>query len=170
MSQLMALSVSVAVLGAVWSWICLGLAPSYLLVWVGFIAAACFFGAGGDQKALVRTIVGMIYGAVVAWITLMIISKGPQFQGAMGPIWDAIVIGVLVFFLVIVASVDVLSCVPANVYGFAAVAGYTLAKGNMADLTAGSFANPLILVAVSAACGGVLGYAMGQGATMLKAK
>lgn len=170
MSQLLALSVSVAVLGAIWSWICLGLAPGYLLVWVGFIGAACFFGAGGDTKALIRTIVGIIYGAVIAWITLLIISKGPQPSGAIGPIWDAIVIGVLVFFLVIVASIDVLSCVPANVYGFAMVAGYTLAKGDMADLTAASFANPLILVAVSGTCGGVLGYLMGQAANAIKAK
>lgn len=170
MSQLLALSVSVAVLGGIWAWICLSPAAGYLLVWVGFIGAACFFGAGGDNKALVRTIVGIIYGAVVAWITLLIISKGPAPQGWVGPVWDAIVIGVLVFFLVIVASIDVLSCVPANVYGFAMVAGYTLAAKAMESLTVASFANPLILVAVSGACGGVLGYLMGQLANALKGK
>jgi hypothetical protein len=168
MSQLLALSVSVAVLGAIWSWICLGPASGYLLVWVGFIGAACFFGAGGDQKALIRTIVGMVYGAIIAWITLMIISKVPV--PSLGAVWPAIVIGVLVFFLVIVASVEVLSVVPANVYGFAAVAGYALAIGAKGDLTAANFANPLIIVAVSAVCGGVLGYLMGQAANMIKAK
>jgi hypothetical protein len=168
MSQLLALSVSVGVLGAIWSWICLGPASGYLLVWVGFIGAGCFFAAGGDQKALVRTIVGIVYGAVIAWITLMIISKVPV--PSLGAVWPAIVIGVLVFFLVIVASIDVLSVVPANVYGFAMVAGYTLAKGNMDDLTVASFANPLILVAVSGVCGGVLGYLMGQVANAIKAK
>ncbi len=168
MSQLLALSVSVAVLGAVWSWICLGPLSGYLLVWVGFVGAGCFFAAGGDQKALIRTIVGIVYGAVIAWITLLIISKVPV--PSLGAVWPAIVIGVLVFFLVIVASIDVLSVVPANVYGFAMVAGYTLAKGNMDDLTVASFANPLILVAVSGACGGVLGYLMGQVANAIKAK
>ncbi len=170
MSQLLALSVSVAVLGGIWAFICLGLLPSYLLVWVGFIGAGCFFAAGGDNKALVRTIVGIVYGAVVATITLLIISKGPSFEGLAGNAWDAVVIGVLVFFLVIVASVEVLSCVPANVYGFAMVAGYTLAKGDMNDLTVASFANPLVLVAVSGVCGGVLGYLMGQLANAIKAK
>lgn len=168
MSQLLALSVSVGVLGAIWSWICLGPASGYLLVWVGFIGAACFFGAGGDQKALIRTIVGMIYGAIIAWITLTIINKVPV--PSLGAVWPAVVIGVLVFFLVIVASIDVLSCVPANVYGFAAVAGYTLAAGDKADLTAANFTNPLILVAISAACGGVLGYLMNQLANAIKAK
>ena len=168
MSQLLALSVSVAVLGAIWSWICLGPLNGDLLVWVGFIGAGCFFAAGGDQKALVRTIVGIVYGAVVAWITLMIINKVAV--PSLGAVWPAIVIGVLVFFLVIVAQIDVLSVVPANVYGFAMVAGYTLAKGNMDDLTSASIANPLILVAISGVCGGVLGYLMGQVANAIKAK
>ena len=168
MSQLLALLVSVAVLGAVWAFLCLGPLNGYLLVWVGFIAAACFFGAGGDNKALVRTIVGIIYGAFVGWVTLLIIAKVPV--PSLGAVWPAIVIGVLVFFLVIVASVDVLSCVPANVYGFAMVAGYTLSAGKMDQLTAASFANPLIIVAVSGACGGVLGYLMGQLANAIKAR
>jgi hypothetical protein len=30
----------------------------FALVWVGFIAAGCFFAAGGDTKALSKTIVG----------------------------------------------------------------------------------------------------------------
>ena len=38
----------------------------------------------------------------------------------LGVIWPAIVVGVTVFFLVIVASTDLLSVVPANVYGYAA--------------------------------------------------
>jgi hypothetical protein len=168
MSQLLALSVSVAVLGGIWAFICLGPLSGYLLVWVGFIAAGCFFAAGGDQKALVKTIVGIVYGAVIGWITLMIIAKVPV--PSLGTVWPAIVIGVLVFFLVIVASIEVLSCVPANVYGFAMVAGYTLAKGDMDDLTVASFANPLVLVAISGACGGVLGYLMGQVANAIKAK
>jgi hypothetical protein len=68
---------------------------------VGFIAAGCFFAAGGDIKALSKTIVGMIYGAIVAWIALLIIAKVPV--PGLGTVWPAIVVGVTVFFLVIVA-------------------------------------------------------------------
>jgi hypothetical protein len=77
MTELLALSVSVAVLGAIWAFIALGPLGGFALVWVGFIAAGCFFAAGGDTKALSKTIVGMIYGAIVAWIALLIIAKVP---------------------------------------------------------------------------------------------
>src|SRR5260370_20608258 len=115
MSEFLALSVSVAVLGGIWAFIALGHLVGFALVWAGFIAAGCFFAAGGDTKALTKTIVGMIYGAIIAWIALLIIAKAPV--PVLGTVWPAIVVGVSVFFLVIVASADILSCVPANVYG-----------------------------------------------------
>ena len=126
------------------------------------------FAAGGDTKALTKTIVGIIYGAVIAWIALLIIAKVPV--PALGTVWPAIVVGVTVFFLVIVASVDLLSCVPANVYGYAALVGYTLSAGKLGALTAADNSNPLFLIAVSAILGGGLGYLMGQLAGVLKPK
>ena len=110
----------------------------------------------------------MIYGAIVAWIALLIIAKVPV--PALGTIWPAIVVGVTVFFLPIVASADLLSCVPANVYGYAALVGYTLSAGKLDALTAADNSNPLFLIAVSAILGAVLGYLMGQLAGVLKAR
>ena len=146
--------------------IALGPLGGFALVWVGFIAAGCFFAAGGDTKALSKTIVGMIYGAIVAWIALLIIAKVPI--PALGTVWPAIVVGVTVFFLVIVASTDLLSCVPANVYGYAALVGYTLSAGKLDALTAADNSNPLFLIVVSAILGAVLGYLMGQLSGVLK--
>jgi hypothetical protein len=134
----------------------------------GVHRAGCFFAAGGDTNALTETIVGMIYGAVVAWIALLIIAKVPL--PALGTIWPAIVVGVTVFFLVIVASADLLSCAPANVYGYAALVGYTLSAGKLDALTAADNSNPLFLIAVSAILGAVLGYLMGQLGGVLKTK
>jgi hypothetical protein len=168
MSQLLALSVSIAVLGGIWAFIALGPLSGYVLVWAGFITIACFFAAGADTKGLTRTIVGVIYGAIVGWITLLIIAKVPV--PSLGTVWPAIVVGVLVFFLVIVASIDVLSSVPANVYGFAMVVAYTLSAGKMDDLTVASNANPLFLVILSAICGVIVGYLMNQLANAIKAK
>jgi Protein of unknown function (DUF1097) len=168
MSELLALSVSVAVLGGIWAFLALGPLGTFALVWVGFIAAGCFFAAGGDTKALTKTIVGIIYGAVIAWIALLIIAKVPMPD--LGTVWPAIVVGVTVFFLVIVASIDQLSCVPANVYGYAALVGYTLSAGKLDALTAADKSNPLFLIIVSTILGGVLGYLMGQLAGVLKAK
>ena len=68
MSQLLALSISVAVLGAVWAYLALGPLAPYVLVWAGFITAGCFFAAGGDNNALVKTLIGIIYGAMFALV------------------------------------------------------------------------------------------------------
>ena len=124
MTELLALSVSVAVLGGIRAFIALGPLGGFALVWVGFIAAGCFFAAGGDIKALSKTIVGMIYGAIVAWIALLIIAKVPV--PGLGTVWPAIVVGVTVFFLVIVASTDLLSAHQPMSMGMPRWWGYTL--------------------------------------------
>lgn len=168
MSQLMALSLSIAVLGAIWAFVALSPLAGYALVWAGFIAWGCFFQSGGDTTALTKTIVGTVYGAVVAWIALLIITRVPV--PALGAVWPALVVGVTVFCLIIVASIDLLSVVPANVYGYAALVGYTLSKGAAGDLTAASAANPLVLIVISLVLGALLGFASGQGANMLSGK
>src|SRR6516165_1785218 len=162
MSQVLGLSLSIAILGAIWAFLALGPLSGFVLVWAGFIAWGCFFHTGGDNKALTKTIVGTAYGAVLAWIALMIIVHVPIATGSL-PIWPAIVVGVTVFFLVIVASIEPLSAVPANVYGYAALVGYSLHQtGALQNLTSVSFANPLILLAVSFVIGAILGYLSGQ--------
>jgi hypothetical protein len=172
-SQLMCLSLSIAVLGAIWAFFALSPLSGFVLVWAGFIAWGCFFHTGGDNKALVKTIAGTAWGALVAWIALLIIVHVPV--AALGAVWPALVVGVTVFFLVIVASAEPLSAVPANVYGYAALVGYSLhqpsappaAEGQMGtgplqNLTTASFANPLILLIVSFVIGALLGYLSGQ--------
>jgi hypothetical protein len=79
----------------------------------------------------------------------------------LGTIWPAIVVGVTVFFLAIVASLDLRSVVPANVYGYAAP--YSLhqpsaAPGPLQNLLPPSFANPLVLLIVSMAIGTLFGW------------
>ena len=86
---------------------------------------------------------------------------------SLGAVWPAIVVGVTVFFLVIVASIDLLSVVPANVYGYAALVAYSLhqpsaapATGPLQNLVSSpSFANPLVLLIVSMVIGALFGYA-----------
>ncbi len=168
MSQLLALSISVAVLGAIWAYLALGPLAPYVLVWAGFIAAGCFFAAGADTNALIKTLAGIIYGAIVGWITLLVIDKVPV--PSLGTFWPALVVGFFVFFLVIVASVEQLSVVPANIYGFAMVVAYTLSAGKLTDVATVGAANPLVLVILSAIAGVILGYLIGQLAGVLKAK
>lgn len=172
MSSLAALSISIGVIGAIWAFFCLGPLSPYLLVWAGFIAWGCFFHTGGDARALTRTIASTIYGAVLGWIALLIVVYVPI--PPLGAVWPAIVVGVTVWGLVIIASVELLSTVPANVYGYAAIVAYSLsaaskapASGPLFNLTSGSFANPLILLIVSMVIGACLGYVSGQVAKAL---
>ena len=168
MPQLAALSVSIAVLGAVWAFLALGPLGGFVLVWAGFVGWGCFFHSGGDDQALVKTIVGNIYGVVIAWIALLIIVNVPV--AALGTVWPAIVVGVTVFFLVIVASIDKLSVVPANVYGYAATVAYALHQatdaeagtGPLANLASASFQNPLVLLIVSMVIGALFGFVSGK--------
>jgi hypothetical protein len=172
MPALVALSLSIAVLGAVWAYLALGpLSP--LLVWAGFIAWGCYFHTGGDTKALVKTICGNAYGALVAWIALLIIFK-TGIAGA-GTMAIAAVVGVTVFFLVIVASIDQLSAVPANVYGYASTVAYSLHQasaagatpdargtGPLQNLTTAGLDNPLVLLIISMVIGAVAGHLSGM--------
>ena len=174
MSQLTALSVSIAVLGGIWAFLALGPLSGLVLVWAGFVAWGCFFHTGGDDAALKKTIAGNIYGAFIAWIALNIIVNVAM--PSLGTVWPALVVGVTVFFLVIVAGCQLLSSVPANVYGYAATVAYSLHQPSTADggplhsLMAVSMANPLILLSVSMVAGAVFGMVSGKVAGALTKK
>ena len=175
MTQVIALSLSIAVLGGIWAFLALGPLSGFVLVWAGFIGWGCFFHSGANTNALVKTIIGNAYGALVAWVALLIIVNVPV--PGLGAAWPAIVVGVTVFFLVIVASIDLLSVVPANVYGYAALVAYSLhqpsaapATGPLQNLVSPSFANPLVLLIVSMVIGALFGYASDQLAKVLPTK
>lgn len=156
MAKLTALSLSIAILGGIWAYLALGPLSAWLLVWAGFLAWGCFFHSGGDGAALSKTITGNIYGIIVAWIALLIIANVQV--PALGAAWPALVVGVTVFFLVIVSSAGPLSVVPANVYGYAATVAYTLHEPATGKLLAASFANPLALLIASMVAGAVFGF------------
>lgn len=162
MSPLVALSLSIAVLGGVWAFLALGPLSGSVLVWAGFIAWGAFFHSGADEAALKKTIAGTVYGAVLAWIALLLVVNNPA--GLPGSVAAPVYVAVTVFFLVIVASVDLLSAVPANVYGYAATVAYSLHQptadgvGPLASLTSASMANPLLLLSVSFVAGAIFGF------------
>ena len=133
-----------------------------VLVWASFIAWGAFFHSGADEAALKKTIAGTVYGAVLAWIALLLVVNNPA--GLPGSVAAPVYVAVTVFFLVIVASVDLLSVVPAQVYGYSAIVAYSLHQptadgvGPLASLTSASMANPLPLLSVSLVAGAILGF------------
>ena len=122
--------------------------------------------AGGDIKALHKTIVGMIYGAIVAWIALLIISQGSGVcvgnSMASNRSWSD---GLLSRYRCLRRSALVR---PSQCYGYAALVGYTLSTGKLDALTAVDNSNPLFLIVLSSILGAALGYLMGQLAGVLK--
>ena len=174
MSKLTALALSIAVLGGVWVFLALGPLAGSVLVWAGFLAWGCYFHTGGDNAALQKTIVGMIYGSVIASVALSLVVANPLgLPGAAGP---AVYVAVTVFFLVIVAGQNLLSVVPANVYGYAATVAYALQTptadgvGPLASLTAANLSNPTLLISLSVVFGAVFGLLSGKVAGMLSGK
>jgi hypothetical protein len=112
---------------------------------------------------LQKTIAGMVYGAVLAGVALALVGANPLgLAGAAGP---AVYIAVTVFFLVIVAGQNLLSVVPANVYGYAATAGYALQTTG--SVTATDLSNPVLLVSLSVVLGAIFGMLSGKLAGML---
>lgn len=165
MSKLTALALSIAVLGGVWAFLALGPLAGSVLVWAGFIAWGCYFHTGGDNAALQKTIAGMIYGAVIAGIALALVVNNPVSLPA--AIAAPVYIAVTVFFLVIVAGINLLSVVPANVYGYAATAGYALSTNTAANYGASNLSNPTLIVALSVVFGAVFGLISGKLAGVL---
>lgn len=166
MSQLTALSVSIAVLGGLWAFLALGPLSGLVLVWAGFIAWGAFFHSGGDTAALQKTIAGTIYGAILAGIALLLVVHNPV--SLPGSVAAPVYVAVTVFFLVIVAGITLLSVVPNNVYGYAATVAYSLSVptadgvGPLASLTALNFSNPVLLLSLSYVLGAVFGLASGK--------
>ena len=169
MSQLMALALSIGILGGIATW--LFLAVGGVLIWAAFIAAACYFQAGADNNALKNTIVSNVFGSFSGWLTAMIIlsvsvdlTKG---------LWEGIVVLVTVFGTIYASKVPALGLIPGNVYGYAATFAFLLQTPDAlttANLTSFSWSNAFLAVSVSMVLGAVYGMVSGKVAGMLTAK
>ncbi|MGH8711424.1 MAG: DUF1097 domain-containing protein [Burkholderiales bacterium] len=168
MSKMVALSLSIGVLGGIAAWAFLSVGG--ILIWAAFIGWACFFHMGGDNNALRNTIVGNIFGSVCAWIAAIIILAVPLADKLTVPLWAGIVVGVTVWAICYAATIKAFSSIPANVYGYAATFAFllqtpdTLSLSNLLSL---SFGNAVIAVSVSMAIGAVLGLASAKGAAAI---
>lgn len=165
MSQLVALSVSIGVLGAVATYLYLTVG---LLIWAGFIAWACYFHSGADGAALKNTIVCNAFGAFCAWVAALIILSSPA-----GTLWAAIIVGLTVLAMCLGSQIKAFALIPASVYGYASIFAYllqtpeTMAKEK---LMAAGLANALILVIISMALGALFGWASGKMAAAIGPK
>jgi hypothetical protein len=170
MSSLVALAVSIGVLGGVATILYLKLG---LLIWAGFIAWACFFHSGGNTAGLTNTIVCNTFGAFCAWVAAVVILSFPLANTLTLPVWAGIVVGITVMLMVLAAKVRALSTIPASVYGYAAVFAYllqtpeTLTKDK---LLSASLGNALVIVVISMILGALFGIVSAKMAAAMSAK
>jgi hypothetical protein len=170
MSQLVALSVSIGLLGGIATILYLNLG---LLIWAGFIAWACYFHSGGDGNALRNTIVGNAFGAFCAWIAALIILHFPLADSLTLPVWAGIVVGLTVMAMCLAAHIKAFSVIPASVYGYAATFAYLLQTADTMTkekLMSAGLGNALLVVIISMALGALFGLASGKLGGALAAK
>lgn len=126
MSMLIALALSIGVLGILATFIFLGpLAALNMQIWQGFIAWASYFHCGGKVAGLKNTVLCMGFGAIVGALSVMLAGQ----LGALGSLAAPVAVGIGAAVLVLGAHLPVLATIPASVYGFASVAGLILLKG-----------------------------------------
>jgi len=170
MSQLVALSVSIGLLGGIATILYLNLG---LLIWAGFIAWACFFHSGGDGNALRNTIVGNAFGAFCAWVAALIILSFPLADSLTLPVWAGIVVGITVMAMCLAAHIKAFAVIPASVYGYAASFAYLLQTADTMTkekLMSAGLGNALVVVIISMALGALFGLASGKLGGALAAK
>ena len=167
MSQLVALSVSIGVLGGIATFLFLN---SGLLIWAAFVAWACFFHSGGDTNGLRNTIVGNVFGAFCAWVAAVILLSVPLGDTLGLPLWAAIVVGVTVLGMCLAAHIKAFSVIPASVYGYASTFAFLLQTAGMLNkdkLMSASLQNGLVVVALSMVIGALFGFASGKVGALL---
>ncbi len=156
MPQLMALALSVGVLGGIAAFLFLSF-PG-LLIWAFFIAAASFFYAGGNVTALRNTIVSSVFGSIMGWLAAVIILAIPLAATLTLPVWAGLVVTITAFVLICAARIPALSVIPANVLGYATAFGYLLQTPDaltLSNLQSLGLNNVVITVSISMALGAI---------------
>jgi hypothetical protein len=126
-----ALAASVGLLAVLDTWLFFGPLGSSLvagLVWTSFIAWGCHFHSGGGIKGTTTAIVCMSWGALVGMVAVMLAS-GP-FAGLGDALAPAIAVGLGATVICLSSKVPLLATIPASVYGFAAIAGPIILRGD----------------------------------------
>lgn len=170
MSQLGALSLSIAVLGGIATWAFLALGGVF--IWAAFVAWGCFFHTGGDGNALRNTIVGNLFGTACAWVAAVVILAVPMAGTLTLPLWAGLVVGVSVWLLCMAANIKAFAVIPASVYGYASTFAFLLQtpeKLALAKLLSVSLDNALIVIPLSMTIGALLGFVSAKGGAMLTA-
>ncbi|ASF47468.1 DUF1097 domain-containing protein [Methylovulum psychrotolerans] len=165
MNKLTALSLSIGVLAGVATFLAVGPASGVFFIWAATIAWAAYFLLGGNQEALVNTIVCGIFGVAMAWITALLLTEISPDTLLGFPLMAAITVTVAVIVMCLAASCPRLAAIPASVLGYSSTFAYLLQtpdKLNQDVLLGVSLSNPLLVISISIVVGTYFGQFSGQ--------
>lgn len=169
MDKLTALSLSIAGLAGVATFLAVGPLSGYFFIWAATIAWAGYFALGANEEALKNTIICGIFGVVMAWITAILLTNVPPTAALGFPLMAAITVTVAVVVLCLAARIPQLGAIPASVLGYSSTFAYLLQtpdKLSQDVLLSLSFSNPLLVISASI----VIGTYFGQLSAQLSAK
>ena len=118
MKSLIALAVSIAVLVGLWVYLSIGLPALKLIPWIGFVAWATYFAAGGGRSAIVQSLPPAIAGVLLTALTMFAVGHAGG-----GLIALIVLVALLAFVLVAMAGHKALAYTPAAFLGAATYFG-----------------------------------------------
>lgn len=163
MNLITALAISIGVLAAVATYLCLGTSAG-LQVWALFVGWGAFYHTGGGAASIGKCAINHAWGAVVATLALFVVAS---VGGSVAV--TSLIVGASVVLLVLGAHLPVLATIPAAVYGYASTAAFALLSGvAIGDLAASFQASALVLI--SMIIGNLFGFVSEKSAGILVGK
>jgi hypothetical protein len=138
------------VLASAWTYFTLAASGLHLLAWAGFTGWASHFAAGGGPTGLTKALASTVSGGIWAWIALNIYRA----IGAESALLVGILVGIIAFFMVIQANMDLLSFIPGAFLGAGTWFGATVSAGR----DGAGFNGANIAILASMVIGALLGY------------
>ncbi len=162
MTALVALSISIALLGGIATWLALGPLSGLVLIWTIFISWGAFFALGADKNAIKNIIVCALFGIICAWATALAILSIPLAETLTLPVWAGLAVAISALIFCLAAHLPLLSTIPATVFGYASTFAYILqTKGQLSieALTTFNLSNSIIIIGLSIILGSLFGFA-----------
>lgn len=169
MNNLTALSLSIAGLAGVATFLAVGPLSGLFFIWAATIAWAAYFFLGANQEALKNTIVCGIFGVFMAWLAAIELTNIPSTAMLGFAFWAAVTVTCSVLVMCLAANIPALATIPASVLGYSSTFAYLLqTPGKLTKdiLLSVSLDNPMIIISISI----VVGTCFGQWSGQLSAK
>jgi len=113
-----ALGTSIALLVAFWVYVSIGLPELKLYPWIGFVAWAAFFAAGGGRAGVVKPLAASTAGITLTALTMYAVGQSGGSLVAL-----MLLVAVLAFVLVAISDIGLFSYTPAAFLGAATYFG-----------------------------------------------